>query len=107
MKKELNSPEDFAILRSLFIQDVEKELKKNNKKKQTPKRQRYNILLNGLLKQLKNFEIKNQDLKINKIAFEKIKRDEYLAHIKWYFIAGLIIFMILAISIILIGIYLK
>lgn len=107
-KKIISNHNDYAILRSLFISEINEEIKKIKKhKKINTKTIKYQKMLEGLNNQLKSFEIKNEDLKVNKLAFEKIKRDQQLARIKWYFIGGFIVFIIVIIIVIILMVYEK
>ncbi|BBA22304.1 hypothetical protein MBVR141_0439 [Mycoplasmopsis bovirhinis] len=93
--KQSNQAHDYAILRLLFLREIEAELKKLSKKKYlNAKKQKYQDLLLKLQKQLQQFQIHNNDLKINKLAFDKIKREQIISKLKWYFIAGLLVFLL-------------
>ncbi|ATO30665.1 hypothetical protein CO229_00820 [Mycoplasmopsis bovirhinis] len=93
--KQSNQTHDYAILRLLFLREIEAELKKLSKKKYlNAKKQKYQDLLLKLQKQLQQFQIHNNDLKINKLAFDKIKREQIISKLKWYFIAGLLVFLL-------------
>ncbi|VEU63073.1 hypothetical protein [Mycoplasmopsis bovirhinis] len=93
--KQSNQAHDYAILRLLFLREIEAELKKFSKKKYlNAKKQKYQDLLLKLQKQLQQFQIHNNDLKINKLAFDKIKREQIISKLKWYFIAGLLVFLL-------------
>lgn len=105
-KQYKNFNENFSILRSCFILEIEKDLNKINKKNKISKStQKYKKMILGLHQQLKNFEIKNEDLKINFMAFERIRRDEKIKSLKWWFIAGLIVFFIAVLVTILLKVF--
>ncbi|TDV24139.1 hypothetical protein BCF59_0086 [Mycoplasmopsis mustelae] len=100
--KKIDNSTDLAILRTKFDLLISLELQKIYKiKKPNKSTLDYKTTITQLQKQLKNYSIKSKDLKINYLAFCKIRRNYYLKkYNKWVILVVLIVFIIvLAIAI--------
>ncbi|MCU4706318.1 hypothetical protein [Mycoplasma sp. CSL7503-lung] len=102
-KNKINGVDiNFAILRNRFINDIDIEIKKVEKlKKKKKSDNKYLKMLSNLRFQLYNNIIKSEDLRINYLAFLKIKKEYNIKKITKYIVLAGIVFMIVVISIIL------
>ncbi|QKT05435.1 hypothetical protein [Mycoplasma sp. OR1901] len=102
MKKNQNIDINFAILRNRFINDIDSEIKKVEKRRKKNKSdQKYLTMLSNLRNQLYHNIIKSEDLRINYLAFLKIKKEYNIKKVSKYILLAGVLFIIVVISIIL------